>query len=469
MSEPTLIIYDYYQNVLRIVIQSAAELFLGGYDMTASRRGFIGSLGLLGLATHGTPATQAAATGQRSEVAALQAMLERYVGFGDKPAGGPGDNDCGGWLEEMLIRMGYACRRQPFEVPFFNVKQATLACGAARATVIPQAIVTPTGPQGLTAPLRLAGGHEDLTGTIALVVLPYKRWVGLADPVVAKPLAEAVQRGALGMVLVTNGPTGEAIALNVSPHRPSFEQPLALLAPKDAPPFLAAAGQGATATLILEGDGGGGQRRPAFNLIARLERAAAQTLVVSTPRSGWFGCAAERGSGLAIWLSLAGWLAQTRHGVNVELLATSGHEYEYLGGEHYLREAAPTPASTKLWVHIGASAAARDWHELGPKLLPLPSADAQRVLTATADLLGRTRHAFQGINGLEATYLADKIMAGGELVNVLSAGFSSAIGLYGIHRYFHTRGDDLGCVTASMVQPVAQAFRAAIRGALEHA
>jgi hypothetical protein len=33
----------------------------------------------------------------------------------------------------------------------------------------------------------------------------------------------------------------------------------------------------------------------------------------------------------------------------------------------------------------------------------------------------RTRHAFQAINGLEATYLADKLMSGGELVNVLWA------------------------------------------------
>ena len=60
--------------------------------------------------------------------------------------------------------------------------------------------------------------------------------------------------------------------------------------------------------------------------------------------------------------------------MNLELLATSGHEYEYMGGEHYLTQSPPPPARTRLWVHIGASLAARDWHELGPRLLPLPSA-----------------------------------------------------------------------------------------------
>ena len=97
-----------------------------------------------------------------------------------------------------------------------------------------------------------------------------------------------------------------------------------------------------------------------------------------------------------------------------------------------------------------------------PRLLPLPSTDAQRFLTATHDLLPGTQAAFRGINGLEATYLADKVMAGGELVNVLDAGYGSMIGLYGGHRYFHTRGDDLRCTSGALVAPVASAFLAAI-------
>jgi hypothetical protein len=429
--------------------------------MIPSRRGVLGGAGLLGLAAGGPAAAAGAA-----DAAALQASLERYAGFGVKASGGPGDAACGAWLEAELGCAGYACRRQAFEVPFFEIRNASLACGEARATVVPQAIVAPTGPQGLTGPLRLAAGREDLSGAIALVVLPHKRWVALADPQVAGPLAEAVRRGAAGVVLVTTGPTGEAIALNVSTHRPGVERPVAILAPREAGPFVAAAAEGRAATLVLDGQGGGRARRAAFNLIARLDRKAARTLVVSTPRSGWFGCAAERGSGLAIWLWLARWLAQADLGVNVELLATSGHEYEYLGGERYLAEAAPAPAATRLWVHIGASAAARDWHELGPRLLPLPSAEAQRVLTATPDIVERTRRAFHGISGLEATYVADRAMAGGELVNVLDKGYRTAIGLYGGHRYFHTAGDDLRCVSGDLVAPVAEAFRAAVREGL---
>jgi len=434
--------------------------------MEASRRGFIEGAGLLGLTAAATPALGASASAGAGELATIQASLERYAGFGIKASGGPGDNASGAWLEQTLGSLGYRVRRQAFEVPFFDAKNASLTSGVANAAVVPQGIVVPTGPAGLTAPLRLAAGDHDLTGAIALIVLPYKRWSSFSDPQVTTPLAAAFARGAAAAVLVTTGPTHEVISLNVSTHRPPNTRPVALLAPKDAEPFLAAATQAATATLVLDGTGGGISRRPAFNVIARRDRGAAKTLILSTPRSGWFGCAAERGSGLAVWLSLAEWLARTDHEVNIELLATSGHEYDYLGGEHYLHEAAPPPSKTRLWVHVGASAAARDWHEFGAKLLPLPSTDAQRFLTATADLLPHTRNAFRGLNGLEATYLADKVMAGGELVNVLAAGYASMIGLFGIHRYFHTPADSLDCVTAAMVQPVTQAFRDLIAVAL---
>jgi hypothetical protein len=425
--------------------------------MTPSRRGLLQGVGLASVAC-AAPAVAA----PDPDAASLQAMLEHYASFGDKASGGAGDEASAAWLEGELTRAGYVCRRQTFQAPYFDVRQASLTCGAATAQVIPQAIVAPTGPQGLTAPLRLARGGGELTGAIALAVLPYKRWVALAEAPASAALTDALGRGAAGVVLVTTGPTGEAIALNVSTRHPAIDKPVAVLAPKDAAPFLAAAAAGGqNATLTLDGAGGGGARRPAANLIARLDRGAAKTLVISTPRSGWFGCAAERGSGLAVWLTLAQWLARARHPVNVELLATSGHEYDFLGGERYLAEAAPPPAATALWIHIGASAAARDWHELG-RLLPLPSADSQRVMTATADRLEATRRAFQGVTGLEATYLADKAMAGGELSNVLAAGYASAIGLYGIHRYFHTRADDLRCVSGDLVAPVAAAYRAAI-------
>lgn len=426
--------------------------------MEPSRRELLGAAGAAGLTAGAPPDADELGAGW------LQSVLERYADFGPKASGGAGDNACGAWLGAELGRAGYACTRQAFDAPFFEADRTMLASGDARAEVIPQALIVPTGPDGLSAPLRRTDCGGDLSGAIALIVLPCKRWIALADPEAAEPLADAFRRGAAAAVLVTTGPTGEAIALNVSSRHPGFGKPVVVLAPKDAPPFLQAAQEGRSSRLIVAGRGGAW---PAFNLIARLDRKAARTLILSTPRSGWFTCAAERGSGLAAWLSLGLWLARADHRVNLELVATSGHEYDFAGGARYLAEQAPRPEATQLWVHIGASAAARDWHELfAAGLRPLPSADAQRVLAATPDLIAPARRAFAGITGLEATYLADKASAGGELTNVLAAGYRSAIGLYGVHRYFHTKADDLRCTSAELVRPVAAAFRTLLTQAL---
>ncbi|MES2341050.1 MAG: hypothetical protein V4597_05185, partial [Pseudomonadota bacterium] len=362
--------------------------------MGASRRGIILGAGALAAAT---PAAQAAPAAADPDAAWFQAVLERFAGFGVKASGGPGDTASGAWLEAELTGLGYLCERQAFEVPYAEVRRAALAVGDHQAPVFPQAIVIPTGPGGLSAPLRLAASEGGLDGAIALIVLPFRRWVSMAEPAVSRALTDAFGRGAAAAVLVTTGPTGEAVALNVSAAKPGFRKPVAILAPKDAEPFVAAARKGQAATLTVDAVSG---RRPAYNLIARLDLGAPKTLIVTTPRSGWFTCAAERGSGLAVWLALAHGLAAAKPGVNLEFVATSGHEYIYLGGEQYLEHRAPKPSATRMWVHIGASAAARDWHELAGGLRPLPSADAQRVLTATPEVIDRVRAAFQGISGL---------------------------------------------------------------------
>src|SRR5262249_9145928 len=48
------------------------------------------------------------------------------------------------------------------------------------------------------------------------------------------------------------------------------------------------------------------KRVDAFNIVARIAGAdeTAAPLVVMTPRSGWWGCASERGGGIACWLEI---------------------------------------------------------------------------------------------------------------------------------------------------------------------
>ena len=421
--------------------------------MRPSRRGLLLGAGTAGLAP------LAAAGEVPLDDAWHQAILERYAGFGDKSTGGPGDMATGAWLEDELTGLGFACHRHAFASPFFDADQTTLTIEGHTAPVIPQAPVTPTGAEGVSAPLALSWGKGRLDGRIALIVLPSRRWSSALDGLIQTRLNDVWARGAIGAVLITTGPTGDALALNAPARLPPGAGPIAILAPNESEPFLDAAAEGRTGRLVLSGQAG---QRPAFNLTARLARGADKAVVLSTPRSGWFTCAAERGSGIAVWLAAAHWLARRQDPFDVELVAISGHEYENLGGEHYLEALAPRPERTRLWVHVGANLAARDWHTYGRELRPLPGPDAQRYLLASPDIADSFARAYAGQPGLEAVYPATVENSAGELTNILKAGYPSAAGFFGNHKFHHSRNDDLRCVTGALVRPASEALRRAL-------
>jgi len=419
--------------------------------LSASRRAILGAGATL------LAAAPAAAASTKAAEAGAMSVLERYAGFGDKASGGPGDTASGAWLESELKALGYAVRRQPIDVPAYEGEAPTLAIEGAKATLIPQAIVAST--PGITGRLFMPNRGQ---GEIALLVLPYARW-STAKGEVERRVKAAAAAGAKAAVIVTTGPTGEALALNTPVDKPLFDIPAAVLAPREAEPFVEAAFKGGMATFAMPGRS---FRRPAFNVTATLSRGVAKWLVISTPRSGWFGCLGERGSGLAAWLQLVAWAAKARLPVNLALVATSGHEYEYAGGEQFIEHLAPRPADTALWTHLGANVAARDWHERGPLLSPLPSADPQRFLLASPHLVEPCKAAFAGQPGLEQTYPVDPKSAAGELASIVRAGYDPVMGIFGSHRFHHARGDDLRCVSPALIPPVADAFARVIEGAL---
>lgn len=421
----------------------------------ATRRQFLAT----GAAAPLIAAAPALAQAGEADVSAATADLERYIGYGNKQSGGAGDAGCGEWLEAELAASGFATERQPFSVPWFEAAQAELATGDARAPVWPEPIVRTTAAEGLSAPIvRVdAAGHavRDLSGAIALVDLPHGRWSAMNWPQVETPVAAAFAGGAAACVIVTNGPTGKVIALNTSGREPLHGGPVALLAPEHAAPFLAAATEGGEARLTVTGTGG---RREAFNLIGRIDRGHGRWVAVSTPRSGWFTCAGERGGGIAAWLHIARWAAAALPGHDLAFVCNSGHEYLYLGAEELIHRLAPRPEETAFWLHLGANLAARDWHETVGASKPLPGTDSQRFLVVSPPLLGAARNRFAGLAGLEAPYTTEEITAG-ELSNIVRAGYRSVAGVFGVHRYHHVAEDDVRCVSAEAVAQTTRAFR----------
>ena len=395
---------------------------------------------------------------------AVAADLDKYIGFGSKQAGGAGDIACGNWLAAQLEALGFKVERQEIATPFFEPVRSELLCGDVKAPLWPQPVVRDTGADGITCPLvRIdsAGRAEaPLERTIALVDLPFGRWSSALAKPIREPIAAAFAGGAKAAVVITNGPTGKVIALNADGRRPMFGGPVALLAPDDAEPFLAAAMRRAPATMVVHGNGG---RRSAFNFVGRIDRGKPRWLVVSTPRSGWHVCAGERGPGVAVWLWLARWTSQAVHNYNLAFVCNTGHEYEYLGAAEALKTFTPKPAETHFWLHLGANVAARDWHDVIGQWQPLPSVDTQRFLSVSPSLLPLVRQVFAGHPGLEAPYSSEKLSAG-ELNEIIAAGYAPAAGVFGVHRYHHVAEDDARCVSPASIALTAAAFQSLIEG-----
>jgi hypothetical protein len=405
------------------------------------------SAGLAGLAG---ACVSTAPPGEASAVIADD--LAAYAEFGAKHAGDAGDAASGGWVEARLAALGYAPERQAIPALDLVVQRSALAFGERTVDLGVHDVGPLAGPLRVQAPLvSWSPGLMSLNGASGPIVaahLPSRRWSSAAQPEIRDAVARAFAEGAAALILVTHGPTGELIRLN----RPLANErgPVLLLAPKAWRDLEIAAHVGRGVTLALDAR----QRaREAFNVIGRMNRGRASSIVVSTPRSGWGVCAGERGPGVAVFLALARWMRDRFRAHNLVFVCTSSHEFENTGGAAFIESQAPAPDQTALWLHLGAGFAARDWHEAGGRLLPLSSADPQRFLVASSALVEAARRAFAGAPGLEAAYDASA-GAAGELTNVLSAGYGAAIGMFGAHRFHHTALDELSCVLPAHTEDV---------------
>ena len=76
--------------------------------------------------------------------------------------------------------------------------------------------------------------------------------------------------------------------------------------------------------------------------------------------------------------------------------------------------------------------------------MPLPGIDSQRYLVISKALLPDAKTAFAGHAGFEAPYAVEDLSAG-EVTGIAAAGYRPVAGIFGIHRFHHTPGDDSRC------------------------
>jgi hypothetical protein len=395
--------------------------------------------------------------------ARIQADLEKHAGFGIKRSGGPGDLMTADWVAQRLRTAGFKVEQLDFPAPFLIERSVKLSAGGMTAMLYAQPPSATTGSKGVSGRLALVRTQADAANTqgkIALVVLAFGRYAALGRGAagIGAMVQAAAKAGALGVVIVTTGPTRQAVMLN-APEEPVMTAPVAIMAPKDSGPFERAAASGAEATLTIDAEL---THRNSKNVIGRLERGS-RWIVISTPRSGWFTCAGERGTGTAVFLELAEWAVSRFPNHSIHLMNTGGHEF-YFAGSHRVLNLAPPPQSTDIWAHIGATLAARDADESGPELRMLDTADPQRYVMATPNLNEAVAEGFRGITELER---ARPVRAeAGELSAFTDRGYEKCFAVLGVHRWFHTIEDTIERVDGRLVTPVLEGHKRVIERAV---
>jgi hypothetical protein len=256
------------------------------------------------------------------------------------------------------------------------------------------------------------------------------------------------------VVVITEHPLGEFAAYNCAADMPPWPVPVVGVAGRDAPALLAALGQ--TVEVAIAGTARPGRSN---NLIAT-RKGAGKPLIVSTPKSGWFTCAGERGSGLAIWLALARRFARSDR--DLIFMAASGHEFDGHGGRLFAEHLAPKPAEARGWLHIGANVAAYDFALVDGKVTRLDHPQAGRRLAVSEALLPAAKAAFAGQPGYGQPVDVDKDGAPGELAEYQRRGYAPLVGMVGLHPLHHTRRDIPDVTGPELLEPVARGLVAII-------
>ncbi len=259
----------------------------------------------------------------------LYALVETYAALGDHRTGTPVDEATRDWFAHEIEQRDGVVERLPYSFEQY----------------VANARVTVEGRELHVTPLFYSGVGE--VDSSVPYIAEIDATVGGSAPDEVLGVARAL--GFRVAVLATSGITGQVIGINRTPSEPPG--PIAVLAPGEEIDALrrgpvhvtvdARVVPGTSVTLV--------------GRFATTKRSVGTTpVVITTPLTGWFGCAGERGTGIAIALELARELATERP---VVLVATTGHEIGFIGMHDYLARSKIDACAV---LQLGASVAATE-------------------------------------------------------------------------------------------------------------
>jgi hypothetical protein len=347
----------------------------------------------------------------------LLAIVHSYSALGDHRTGTSVDWATLAWFEGQLSSRGFTIQRFPFEFPRYRWR-STLTVDDTPVEHIPvfYAFV----------------GRCDTTDVRCEVADGYDR--GGRSEVLGPAIVAARRDGVGALVVALEHPLGLLVSVNHPPAGPA-DVPTVLVARTDLERL-----RRGRARLQLEAVIDGGR---SGNVIGRRGPDGCRPLMITTPLSGWFRCAGERGTGIAV---LLGVLDRLSRALPVAVVGTSGHELAYVGARYAVKNLDFAPMAI---MHIGASVAVTDAHGA-----------LVAGATATDGLAGRRRttEPLRGI-GIKLSFDEGRWIGEAGVWRTLDVPMLSLSGA-GVH--FHTPADVPDAVTSPQTLEAVTAALAAV-------
>lgn len=384
--------------------------------------------------------------------ARLYRDIEAYSALGEHRTATECDIKTSQWLAAELERAGLAAERRPFRLRQFSLKAVRLEAGGKTIQSFPAWWPKATGAVPVTAKLALYSGEapgREVSGAIAVFRMPEVRGASLLPGSPVHPIiALLAKAGAVAAVGVSQVESGELMALNAMAGPEPWPIPFVLAGKKDEDDLKQAAAAGASGSVLI--DGSYNAHAEAFEVVGRLQRSA-PLIVVSTPYSGWFHCAGERGPGIALWLGLARRAAARKSEASWVFVASSGHELSGVGIHSFVERDAPKPGEVACWLHLGAGIATYDFKTLPHGIEMLKTASPLRKLYTAPRFERVLRESFSDQPDLKPI-VTEK--PGGEMILMAQRGYP-VMGFAGGSAFHHMPGDLPARITGpELLEPV---------------
>jgi hypothetical protein len=279
----------------------------------------------------------------------LAEVIEAYDAQGNHRTATAVDNGSAEWLAGLIRPSGIEPSLETFPVARIDPLPCYLRIAGRRIEGVPLFDGGFTGPDGVHGTLGPLGSGADivLVETEPFTLIEPRKELG-------GPIPEARRGPHKGVIILTRGSRPGLFVLNAPSFKTPFGPPALQISSAESEWVKARAQERAEVSLVAPVERTTTQ---AINVTARItgSEPSLAPLIVTTPRSGWWDCASERGGGLACWLEAIEALAAARPARDCLFVAFSGHEIGFLGIDAYLATRPDLAKRAHAWIHIGAN------------------------------------------------------------------------------------------------------------------